>query len=58
MHLGHCAEMAVKIERGFCGNPLKSKLIPETAAPHSIRSESKIEDFATQTTSKSTSPNV
>ena len=51
MHLGHCAEMAVKIERGFSGNPLKSKLISETAAPHSIRSETKFEDSATQSTS-------
>ena len=51
MHLGHCAEMAVEIERGFSGNPLKSKLISETAAAHSIRSESEIEDSATQTTS-------
>ena len=50
MHLGHCAEMAVEIERGFSGNPLKSKLISETTAPHSIRSRSKIEDSATQTT--------
>ena len=46
MHLGHCAEMAVEIERGFSGNPLKSKFISETAAAHSIRSESEIEDFA------------
>jgi len=52
MNLGHCAEMAVKMERGFCGNPLKLKLISETTAPHSIRSEAKIEDSATQTTSK------
>ena len=51
MHLGHCADMAVEIERGFSGNPLKSKLISETTAPHSIRSRSKIEDSATQTTS-------
>ena len=51
MNLGHCAEMAVKMERGFCGNPLKLKLISETTAPHSIRSEAKIEDSATQTTS-------
>ena len=50
MNLGHCAEMAVKMERGFCGNPLKLKLISETTAPHSIRSEAKIEDSATQTT--------
>ena len=49
MHLGHCADMAVEIERGFSGNPLKSKLISETTAPHSIRSRSKIEDSATQT---------